>query len=198
MHDVFQLITSGMKFSWDPEDLTKNFTVISANPGNVVTLPGREAHWQYFDSGIYFSRNFNIEFQHYCREVANKLTQIQNTLRRLDNNSKLVDIFLKHNITENKVLLIKVLAGTNVDLHFDRTRSHSINIGLKNSNTCLTHVYSGALVTNTFIDEKNIKHTYQMNDGDAYIIATCQPHCVESLINRNENKDRYIISYCLE
>ena len=131
MHDVFQLITSGMKFSWDPEEITKAFKVIIDEQGNVISLSSQEAHWQYFDSGIYFSRNFNIKFSHYCREVANELTQIQNTLRQLDNNSKLVDIFLNHNIIADNVLLIKVLAGTNVDLHFDRTRSHSINIGLK-------------------------------------------------------------------
>jgi hypothetical protein len=197
MNDVFQLINSDIKFSWDPEEITKNFKVIIDNQSNIVSLPGREAHWQYFDSGIYFSRNFNIEFSNYCQEVVDVLIKIQDNLRRIDNNSAMVNLFLNHIVRVNNVLLVKVSSGKNVDLHYDRTRSYSINIGLKNSNTCLTHVYSGARVANTFINEENIKHTYQMNDGDAYIIATCQPHSVESLTHQTESKDRYIVSYCL-
>lgn len=197
MDDVFQLINSGIKFSWAPEEITKDFKVIVDNQSNIVSLPGREAHWQYFDSGIYFSRNFNIEFPNHCQEVVDTLIKMQDNLRRIDNNSALVNLFLNHIVRVNNVLLVKVPAGKNVDLHYDRTRSYSINIGLKNSNTCLTHVYSGARVDNTFINEENIKHTYQMNDGDAYIIATCQPHSVESLTHHTESKDRYIISYCL-
>jgi hypothetical protein len=198
MNNVFQLINRGIKFSWNPEEITKDFKVVVDDQSKIASLPGRKAHWQYFDSGIYFSRNFNIEFPNHCQEVVDSLIEMQDKLfRRIDNNSTMVNLFLNHVVRINNVLLVKVVAGKSVDLHYDRTRSCSINIGLKNSNTCLTHVYSGARVADTLIDEKNIKHTYQMYDGDAYIIGTCQPHSVESLTHHTETNDRYIISYCL-
>lgn len=197
MNDVFQLIEKGMSFSWDPEEITKDFRVCVDDNNNIVQLESGEAHWQYFNSGIYFSRNFHNAFKNQCQEVADKLTELQNKLRQADSQSILVKLFLNHTIKLTNILVVKVSAGTNVDLHYDKTRSYSLNIGLKNSNTCLTHVYSGERVDYTLINEKNIKHTYQMNDGDAYIIATCQPHYVESLIYHNESKDRYIISYCI-
>jgi hypothetical protein len=197
MDKVFQLIGSNMAVSWDPEELAKDFKVIIDDNNNIVSLPSGEAHWQYFNSGIYFSRNFDIEFPKQCHEVISSLIEIQDQYRKKDNNSDLVNLFLKHKIRIDRLVLIKVVSGQHVDLHYDRNRSFSINIGLKNSSTCLTHVYSGERVEDTFIDEKNVKHTYQMNDGDAYIIATCQPHSVESLTYRNESKDRYILSYSL-
>jgi hypothetical protein len=197
MDEVFQLISKGMTVSWDPEELTKDFKVIVDDQNEIISLPNGEAHWQYFNSGIYFSRNFDKAFKTQCQEVIDSLLALQDQYRKKDNNSYLVNLFLNSKIHVERLLLIKVASGQNVDLHYDKTRSFSINIGLKNSNTCLTHVYSGELVENTFINEKNVKHTYQMNDGDAYIIATCQPHSVESLTYRNESKDRYILSYSL-
>lgn len=197
MDKVFELISQAFRVSWNPEEITKDFKVMVDEQNDIISLPNGQAHWQYFNSGIYFSRNFSEGFPAQCQEVVNSLIEIQDQYRKQDNNSYLVDIFLKHKIHAERLLLIKVDSGQSVDLHYDRTRSFSINIGLKNSNTCLTHVYSGQRVEDTFINEKNVKHTYQMNDGDAYIIATCQPHSVESLTYRNESKDRYILSYCL-
>jgi len=197
MDKVFELISQGFTIPWNPEEITKDFKVVVDDKNDIISLPNGQAHWQYFNSGIYFSRNFNEGFPAQCLEVVNSLIEIQDQYRKKDNNSYLVDVFLKHKIRADRLLLIKVDSGQSVDLHYDRTRSFSINIGLKNSNTCLTHVYSGQRVEDTFINEKNVKHTYQMNDGDAYIIATCQPHSVESLTYRNESKDRYILSYCL-
>lgn len=193
-NDVIELLTTGIKLSWDPEELTKNFKVVSDNNNNVVNLPNGEPHWQYFDSGIYFSRNLNLAFPSYCKEVIDILSPLQNNT---SSSSFMMQLFAKHKLSIDKVLLIKVASGQSVNLHFDTTRSYAINIGLKNSNTCLTHIYSGQRIEHHLINEKNVKNTVQMNDGDAYLIATCQPHAVESLVSSNEKADRYLISYCL-
>jgi len=204
---VFELLSKEIKLSWDPEELTKDFKAISDKNDNVVSLPNGEPHWQYFDNGIYFSRNFNLAFPAQCKEIINTLAVLQfsnrrrllyrNNARSLIDNSYMMQLFAKHTLSIDKVLLVKVASGQNVELHFDSTRDYAINIGLKNSSTCLTHVYSGDKIEHSLINEKNVRHTFQMNDGDAYLIATCQPHAVESLISNNDNKDRYLISYCL-
>lgn len=197
MNDVFQLIGSNLSISWDPERLTKDFSTVVDEKNEVLCLPNGQPHWQYFNSGISFSRNFNLAFPKQCQEIIHILATLQNSFRINNHNPPMIDAFLKHNLNASKVLLVKVACGENVDLHYDRTRPFSINIGLKNSDTCLTHVYSGEKVAVKLINENNVKHTLRMRDGDAYIIATSQPHSVESLISSNESKDRYIISYCL-
>jgi hypothetical protein len=197
MDNVFELLTKGIKLSWDPEELTKDFKAVSDKNNNVISLPGGEPHWQYFDNGIYFSRNLSLAFPAHCKEVINTLTELQNVVKESLNNSYMMQLFANSELRIDRVLLIKVASGKGVKLHFDSTRDYAINIGLKNSNTCLTHIYSGDKIEHLLINEKNIKHTLQMNDGDAYLIATCQPHAVESLISSNDNTDRYLISYCL-
>jgi hypothetical protein len=197
MNDIFQLLETGIEFKWDPEELTKNFKSISSSNNTVISHPTGEACWQYYKTGISFSRNFAGKFPEVCKEVVGVLSQLQKKCLKLENKSYLINLFLEHKLTPYNIVLIKIVSGTSVGLHFDTTRSHAVNIGLKNSNTCLTHIYSGERVKNTLIDEKNIKYTFQMNDGDVYLLATCQPHYVESLTSINKNEDRYLISYCL-
>lgn len=197
MTDLFELLSQGIKMSWDPEDLTKNFRVVSDKNDKVIRLLNGEPHWQYFDSGIYFSRNLNHGFPSLCKEILKTLTVLQNNVKASASNSYMLQVFANHKLSMDKIVLIKVKSGQSVNLHFDSTRDYAINIGLKNSNTCLTDIYSGDKVDPGLINEKNIKHTFQMNDGDAYIIATRQPHAVRSLTSTNDNKDRYLISYCL-
>jgi|LauGreDrversion4_2_1035121.scaffolds.fasta_scaffold95428_3 hypothetical protein len=197
MNDVFELIGNGIIFSWDPEEISKDFKVISNKGNNVITLPNKEPHWQYFDSGIYFSRNLNHAFPSLCKEILKTLMVVQNNVKALPNKSSMMKLFADHKLNIDRILLVKVKSGQSVNLHFDSTRDYAINIGLKNSNTCLTDIYSGDKVEHLLINEKNTKHTFQMNDGDAYLIATCQPHAVRSLTSINDNVDRYIISYCL-
>jgi hypothetical protein len=197
MTDVFELLGQGIKMSWDPEELTKNFKVINDKSNKVVRLPNGEPHWQYFDSGIYFSRNLNHGFPLQCKEIIKTLTVLQNIAKSAAEKSYMMQLFTNQTLSIDKIVLIKVKSGQSVSLHFDSTRDYAINIGLKNSNTCLTDVYSGTMVDNGLINEKNVKHTFQMNDGDAYMIATCQPHAVRSLTSATDNIDRYLISYCL-
>lgn len=197
MNDNFQLLETGIEFTWDPKELTKNFKSITSSNNTVISPPTGEACWQYYETGISFSRNFAKKFPEVCKEIVEVLSQLQKKCLKLENKSYLINLFLEHKLTPDKVVLIKIVSGTSVSLHFDTTRSHAVNIGLKNSNTCLTHIYSGERVKNTLIDEKNIKYTFQMNDGDVYLLATCQPHYVESLTSINKNEDRYLISYCL-
>jgi len=194
MNNIFQLLENEIKFKWDPEELTKNFKVVSNVNGNVISLPGG-AYWQYYTSGIYFTRNFYKSFPEICEEIAHLLIQLQNKYCTLTDSSYLVNLFVNHKINIDNITLIKVVSGKSVDLHFDRTRSFAVNIGLKNSNTCLTHIYSGKKVVGTLINEENVKHTLRMNDGDVYILEVNQPHAVESLSNINDHKDRYLISY---
>lgn len=183
--------------SWDPEALTRNFKVVNDKSDKVIRLPNGEPHWQYFDSGIYFSRNLNHAFPAQCKEILKTLTGLQNNIKASSTNSHMMQLFANQTLSMDKIVLIKVKSGQGVILHFDSTRDYAINIGLKNSNTCLTDVYSGSMAEHGLINEKNVKHTFQMNDGDAYIIATCQPHAVRSLTSPNDNLDRYLISYCL-
>jgi hypothetical protein len=197
MTDVFELLGQGIKMSWDPEELTRDFKVINDKSDKVIRLPNGEPHWQYFDSGIYFSRNLNRAFPSQCKEVLKTLTVLQNNLKALATTSHMIQLFTNQTLSMDKIVLIKVKSGQSVNLHFDSTRDYAINIGLKNSNTCLTDVYSGTRVENVLVNEKNVKHTFQMNDGDAYMIATCQPHAVRSLTLATDNIDRYLISYCL-
>lgn len=194
MHNIFQLLETGTTFTWDPEELTKNFKVVSDNNGDVILMQG-EAYWQYYTSGIYFARNLHNSFPEICKEISITLMQLQNKCCNLNNVSHLVQMFISDKIEISNIVLIKVPSGKGVDLHFDRTRTFAVNIGLKNSNTCLTHIYSGKKVAGTIINEENIKHTLQMNDGDAYVLKVSQPHSVESLSNINDHKDRYLISY---
>jgi hypothetical protein len=197
MPNIFQLLETGVEFTWDPEELTKNFKVVEDKHDKVISLPGQEPHWQCFKSGIYFSRNFNLAFPCYCKEVTDRLANLQNNVITSSIDSSMMKLFTNHKLRIGRVVLIKVTSGQDVKLHFDATRSYAINIGLKNSNTCLTHIYSGERVKDTLINEKNVKYTFQMNNGDVYLLATGQPHYVESLTNINENKDRYLVSYFL-
>jgi hypothetical protein len=197
MTDLFELLGQGIKMSWDPEELTRDFKVVDGKDRKVFSLPNREPHWQYFDSGIYFARNLNHAFPALCKEIVKTLTVLQNNVRASASRSHMLQIFADHKLTIDNLVLIKVKSGQSVSLHFDSSRDYAINIGLKNSNTCLTDIYSGDKVKPRLINEKNVKHTFQMNDGDAYLIATHQPHAVRSLTSVADNIDRYLISYCL-
>ena len=110
----------------------------------------------------------------------------------------MVKEFLNHEFNINRVVLIKVNCGHGIELHFDLVRNFSINLGLKNSNTCMTHVYSGPLVNKTLINENSKKYTFTMNDGDVYILNTKQAHEVEPIHSITTEENRYLLSYSFD
>jgi len=62
MNDIFQLLETGIEFTWDPKELTKNFKSITSSNNTVISPPTGEACWQYYETGISFSRNFAGKF----------------------------------------------------------------------------------------------------------------------------------------
>lgn len=149
-------------------------------------------HWQMFNAGVAFSRNFHRNFRPFCIKVAEKLSQIQHELRNREYKSDFLKIFLNHKIDERLVNLIKVPAGNNVKPHVDSTRDICINIGLRNSHVCKTHIADTFDVSDFW--ENNTRKTYCMADGDVYMVSVKNVHAVES-INTENNLIRYIITY---
>lgn len=195
MTDVFDKIADGFNISWDPELLMSGCEVVTEEFG-IVRKQNNELHWQYYpNSQVYFSRNFHHIYVSELNEVADKLIKLQDNLKNVSNKSWMLDDFIHHDVSIKNMGLIKVASGINVNLHRDLARYYGLNIGIKNSNTCTTHIYSGPVVEKTLINENNIKHSYTMNDGDVFLVATRNPHSVESNINLNEKRDRYIITY---
>lgn len=170
-------------------------TVISQNiKGNVLQDDSGIAFWQQYKSGICFARNFYISFPEECDIIAHTLANIKNELCS-DNTkpSDILSLFLNSTIIPKKVNLMKIPSGVIVEPHTDVNRSVCINIGLKNSNSAITYVSEH--------QEKdfwnNPTDTYQMEDGDVYLLNVKKTHAVKYVATNASNLDRYIITYTL-
>jgi hypothetical protein len=202
MHELFQLINSTFNVSWDIEFLTNDLPIIKTG-NNPVILSNGTAHWQYYnDTKVYFARNFHIVYKDETIELLKKLWMIRENLKTLTHKSSMVQQFIDHKPSLDRLTIIRVDSNHAVELHFDSTRNFAINIGLKNSNTCVTNIYTGPIqidpehTSTVIITDDNVKHTYRMSDGDVYFVNTKQPHEVVPLYPES-NKSRYIASYSL-
>lgn len=71
--------------SWDPELLTKNFSKTSSHQ-HAYRDPSGSAHWQVYEkTNVSFGRNFYKNHVTECREVADKLKEIQAQILPSDN-----------------------------------------------------------------------------------------------------------------
>jgi hypothetical protein len=199
MIDYFEKISTSFEISWDPEELLAGIDVMSdENETKIIRKNNNAPHWQYYPTTrVYFARNVNHAFTKQCKEVIEKLTIIQDKLKDHPVKSWMTESFLKHKLTIDNIGIIKVASGISVDVHRDINRYFALNIGLKNSNTCTTHVYEGPIIEKTLINDTSIKHSFTMQDGDVFFVAVNSPHSVESNINKENNKDRYILTYTL-
>ena len=142
-YDVpFLKISTNFVIPWDPEVMTESFTEIIGKDNSPFSDSAGTPHWQTYNIGISFARNFYKNFKKECSEVANQLIELQNTLRKntTTSKSKLYDIFLKLKIQHSNINLIRIKSGINVLPHYDSTRNYAINIGLKKSLTKVIEV----------------------------------------------------------
>jgi len=169
-------------------------TVVSQNiSGNVLKDDNGNPFWQKYQSNICFARNFYKTFPSDCEKIAHILRNIKNELRDITEPSDMLSLFLNSTIIPNKVNLMKIPCGLTIVPHTDSTRKICVNIGIKNSNSAITYVSD--------YEEKdfwnNPTENYQMEDGDMYLLNVEKTHAVKSIVSKNSNLDRYIITYNL-
>ena len=194
-YDVpFLKISTNFVIPWDPEVMTASFTEIIGKENSPFSNSVGTPHWQTYKIGISFSRNFYKNFKKECSEVANQLIELQNTLRKntTTSKSKLYDIFLKLKIQHSNINLIRIKSGINVLPHYDSTRNYAINIGLKNSNSCITYITTDRS-TDAYWDKP--QYSYITSDGDVYLVAVKNAHAVKTLVEKKDNSNRYLMTY---
>lgn len=195
MMTPFQKIFTNFQVSWDITTLEKNFSSDVTTPnGEISSKYDKSPHWQFFKSGVRFSRHFHDNFLNESMELMRKIRDLQNFCKTLDNRTSDINEFINSSLNVNKITIIKVANGCNVAPHIDAVRELSLNIGLKNSNAGRTHMSTELSNTHNyseFYSKKNLN--FIMEDGDAYLLRVKYPHAVESI----KELDRYIISYSI-
>lgn len=169
-------------------------TIIKDNPDIWQYYKLGTPFWQQYKSGICFARNFYKFFPDECDIVVDTLKSIKNELHsNTTNTSDILSLFLNSTFIPIRVNLMKIPSGVIVEPHTDVNRSVCINIGLKNSNSAITYVSEH--------QEKdfwnNPTDTYQMEDGDVYLLNVKKTHAVKYVATNASNLDRYIITYTL-
>ena len=168
-------------------------TILKDNPEIWQCYKSGIPFWQKYKSNICFARNFCTAFPLECEIVAQTLENIKKELYNTNKPSDILSLFLNSTIIPNRVNLMKIPSGVTIEPHIDSKRSICINIGLKNSNTAITHVSE--------YDEKNFWNnptdTFQMEDGDIYLLNVKKTHAVKYMLPDITNLDRYIITYTL-
>ena len=188
MINGFFKLSTDFKFDFDIDNMISKIGGDLSDPNEsnihpkVYHSPTGELHWQRFlPSDIRFARNVYRNLTKECDSIANNLILLKYHVRRtMINSNSLLDRFLKHNVNSDRIGIIKQQRGCTVLAHRDSTRSLTLNIGLKNSNTGRTCVGD---------------QSYVMQDHDVYLLNTSLTHSVESL---STECDRYIISYTVD
>jgi hypothetical protein len=167
-------------------------TIESCNiNGEILKDPSGIPFWQKYPANVSFARNFYINFQNECQIVADSLYKIKPEILEALNEIGILNADIK--FIPHKVGLMRIPAGTSILPHIDINRSICINVGLKNSNSAITHV-SDFKVENFW---SNPLETYKMEDGDVYLLNVKKTHAVKPA-DENNNLDRYIITYTLK
>lgn len=196
MTNIIYKISDNFTVSWDPEEISAGFPTIKHTDQSPYHNPNGDAHWQLYPSNIMFGRNFYANYKAECMEVVAKLKSIRDKLR-VDQSvpvNYLTNAFLNHEINPGKVNLLKTIPGKDIKVHCDVTRDVCINIGLKNSNKWATVISEDPTINNF---ESSQKHTFLMNDGDAYIILINNPHTAICLNKSDLESTRYLITYTI-
>lgn len=191
----FQKIFTNFHVSWDITLLEKSFSSEITTPnGEISSKHDKSPHWQFFKSGVRFSRHFHDNFLNETDELMKKIKDLQEFCKTLENKTSEINEFINSRLSKTKITLVKVAKGCNVAPHTDALRELSLNIGLKNSNAGVTYISPELYNTHNysqFYNKQNLN--FVMEDGDAYLLRVKYPHAVESV----KDIDRYIISYSI-
>jgi hypothetical protein len=200
MTDRFFKLTDYLKLDFNLDALIAKFDGDRIDPSgkdDIYSDPSGVLHWQYFTgSGARFARNVYHNLKPECESIAHSLQNLQDrigadsTLRE----NPMINEFLNHRISSDRITLIKQAAGLPVKPHIDSNRILTLNIGLRHSNTGKTYVSGSSDVKNFATSDLQ---SYTMNDGDVYLLKTANAHCVESLVTADSLLDRYIVTYAI-
>jgi hypothetical protein len=193
---LYQKIFSEFSVSWNIDELEREFETIELDRyyRRPYSDPNNRTHWQHFSSGIAFCRNFHLNFNKECIEVAEELKKHQRTISqsyRSDN--RLILEFLRHNIRPDRVNITKIMPTKHVGAHVDITRDICLNIGLKRSNKWDTLIQDTLTVENF---EPEQAHRFVIDEGTGYLMSVKHVHSVACNDYSNQ-LPRYVITYNL-
>jgi len=198
----FYKFNSNLNLNW--KDIDNIFNSITLEFSNDVNSPkvyilndtSNPTYWQYYPwTRTRFTRNFGRNFINESKEVINCLALLQSTAKKEDfEDLQMYNSLINHKFDYKRVQLIKSVAGVDVLPHHDNGRKYVINIGLKNSNTCTTYI-SESRDTKEFWTHN--PKSFTMQDGEAFLINVDKFHAVKSLVDKDSNLDRYLITYML-
>lgn len=196
MQEIIYQIDTNFSVDWDPEKLSENFPVFTRTKRTPYFDSTGGPHWQFYQSGVFFGRNFYINYKKECNEVAEKLKIVQKKIKLAQHNfsNNLINNFLNHEIHPSRVNLLKTTPGKDIQLHCDVTRNLCINIGLKNSNKWLTVISKDPDINNFEISQKD---SFLINDGDVYLISIKNPHTAVCLNTEDLVSTRFLITYTI-
>lgn len=130
-------------------------------------------------------------FQYYNNEslvVLQIFKDFQNKLKKLNIENKFFSAFINSEINMANLFFFRIGWNTIVDPHIDPSRTMTLNIGLKNSETHALHIY-----------DKDETHSLSINDHDCYFFQSELLHSVKPIHELYIGKaHRYILSYGID
>ena len=201
---MFQKIASDIKFDWTFDDIVDQLDHDVYHGNNIppdMHDTASSAYFQTFYSKVSTSTNFGTFFPKQAEDVIEKLTVLQDRVRREIKEgilmpSDMLQLFIDKELKSKDVLFLRVDASQGADVHVDQRRAKALNIGFQNSNTCTTYTRPGKELDGFFDDFNKLK-AFTMNDGDAYLLDVGQAHAVRSNFPKLKGVKRYIISHNL-
>jgi len=199
----FYKLSSNLKLGIDEclDDILKNIPVELSNNKNspnvfVWQQSPNEAFWQYYPyTNTRFTRNFGKRFPEISKYIVSQLIILQESVKKEDfSDLRMYESFIKHKFDYKKVQLTKIVAGFSVLPHIDNGREYVINIGIRNSNTCKVYMSDNRSVKDF---EKQNLQSFIVEDNEAYILNVDNAHAVKTLVSKDSNLDRYLITYML-
>jgi hypothetical protein len=200
MSDRFFKLTDHLKLDFNLDALITKFDGDRIDPSGkngIYADPSGVLHWQYFTgSGARFARNVYRNLKTECESIVHSLQNLQNYIgaNSMMHENPMVNEFLNHRISSDRITFIKQAAGLPLKPHIDSNRRLTLNIGLRNSNTGKTYVSDSSDVKNFATSDLQ---SYTMADGDVYLLKTANAHSVESLVTADSELDRYIVTYAI-
>lgn len=199
MNDLFLKLTSNFKIDLNLEEMFKIFSkeyIVKPTdgPGFMHYIEGSsEVYWQTYLNGTAFSRGFYLAFPEETKQIISQIQELQQNT--LENGSTLIKRFREDVVDPQHIYLIRIKAGTNAEPHIDGNRSLALNIGIRNSNSRETIISEDTDIKNFW---RSTKHSFRMEDGDAYLINTSYPHAVKTTVNTERINARYLLTYSIK
>ena len=192
-------LSSEFNITWDVNHVLNSFINIPVEEQILdergwTTDSDNRPHWQMLEQLVSISRFFYERFPVECQLIAEELKKLQISLAEQPHHP-LVQKFLDHEITPDRVHLLKIRPGDFVRPHRDE-RNFTVNIGLKNSNTADTYV-SDSMTTTTEEFWNRPRYGFTMQDKDVYLLSVQHLHAVESMVAQDSGVYRYLISYSI-